>query len=91
MGYFIGYQCHFCGYSDPQIALGFGKDPDMEMKLYHCDNCKSVGSAWHRKGEAIRCTYCYHPGIELLDSATKVFSCPKCGEPALFYPVEGKW
>ncbi|HEC11949.1 MAG TPA: hypothetical protein ENI80_01650 [Acidiferrobacteraceae bacterium] len=91
MGSYLGYRCSACGYEEAQMGIGSGRQAGHALVLYHCYLCKSVGSAWKVEGQEPRCSYCYHPDIHILDIETRNIECPKCGEPAKFFPKEGEW
>ena len=91
MGGFVAYRCDACGYEEPRLPLGRGRQEGPYLALYRCDNCRGVGTAWVFPDRPPLCSYCYHEEIVLLADDTALIDCPRCGEPGRVVPVEGDW
>jgi len=74
------------------MAVGkASKFQGMEMVLYLCPNCKSLGSAWQGGERPLMCTYCYHEEVDVLDPEISNIECPKCETPGKVARPEGEW
>lgn len=91
MGRFVGFRCRFCKYEETGLGIGRGRTEFPFLKLYRCDNCKTIGSTWIYENRIPRCAGCYHDAITLLDDDARQVNCPKCGEPAPLTPQDGEW
>lgn len=91
MGHFVDFHCSFCKYEETNLGVGRGRVEFPFLKLYRCDNCKTIGSTWIYENRLPRCAGCYHDAIMLLDDDAQRVNCPKCGEPARLKPRDGEW
>lgn len=71
--------------------MGCGRDASISLKLFQCESCKSIGSAWVKNEEQARCSFCYDREIEQLPEDITSLKCPKCGELAAIQAKEGEW
>ncbi|HEX9625841.1 MAG TPA: hypothetical protein VGA00_02760 [Acidiferrobacterales bacterium] len=91
MGGFVDFYCRHCRYAETDIGVGRGREEFPFLRLFRCDNCKSVGSTWVHENRIPRCSVCYHDAVTLLADDTRKLNCPKCGDPAEFVAKEGSW
>lgn len=91
MGGFVRFDCLHCGYTEERIGFGHGKQADLSLQLYCCDNCKTVGSNWVKKEQELLCSGCYSKDIEILESGDASVTCPKCNTLAVIKVLEETW
>jgi len=91
VGSYVGFRCRYCGYEQPDIPLGRGRDAQQSLELFTCKRCRTVGSTWVRQGETPLCGHCYDEAIELPDPASGRITCPRCGEVGKLVPGQGEW
>lgn len=91
MGGYVGFQCKFCQYAEPDIGVGRGKAATPLLALCRCNHCHTIGSTWVHEGKVPRCANCYDDDIVILPDDTRRVNCPKCGESAVIRPTEGSW
>lgn len=91
MGSFVDFKCVSCGYELESIGFGHGKKETPFLKLYTCDACKSIGSTWIDRDNDTRCSVCYEKDLTLLDDASRLVNCPKCGQTATLIPKSETW
>ncbi|WP_298135461.1 hypothetical protein [Acidiferrobacter sp.] len=84
MGHTVDFVCRACRYEERDLAVGHGRQPEPCLRLFHCDNCHSVGSTWLGAGRIARCSFCYHEAITLLADDAAGTPCPKCHAPGTF-------
>ena len=74
------------------MAVGkAGKYKAMEMVLYSCPNCKSLGSAWLGGERPLMCASCYHDEVDIISPDLTVIDCPKCETPGKLETQGGEW
>ena len=91
MGGFVKFACGSCGYEEPEIPIGHGRQEMPYLALFRCDGCKTIGSTWVHADKVPRCANCYHDAVTLVPDGARRVNCPKCGEPARITPREGSW
>ncbi len=91
MGGFVKFGCMNCGYAEERIGFGRGKSSESCLRLYCCDQCKTVGSAWVEADRQPLCGGCYNKEITLLEPKNSSFSCPKCDTLAVLAVLEDTW
>ncbi len=84
MGHKVDFACRACRYEERDLGVGRGRRPWPVLRLFRCDNCRSVGSAWVDEGGLARCSLCYHDDIVLLPDDAASVACPKCEERGVF-------
>ncbi|HEC25838.1 MAG TPA: hypothetical protein ENI67_00285 [Gammaproteobacteria bacterium] len=92
LGKFRQFICSSCGYDTELMAVGqASKFQGMEMVLYSCSNCHSLGSAWQGGERPLMCAYCYHEEVDVLDPEISNIECPRCEMPGRVERPEGEW
>ena len=92
MGEFRLFICSSCGYDTEKMAVGKAcKYEGMEMVLYSCSNCKSLGSAWQGGERPLMCAHCYHDEVDIILPEITVIDCPKCETTGRIETLEGEW
>ena len=91
MGSIVDFECRVCGYQSEDIAIGQGKDPKLRLQLFSCAQCKSIGSNWVSKDQALRCSFCYHNVVEEISEQDITCTCPKCGETGVLQHKDQTW
>jgi hypothetical protein len=84
MGHKVDFLCRACRYEERDLGVGCGRRPEPCLRLFHCDNCHSIGSTWVGAGKIARCSLCYDDAIAPLDDDVVAVDCPKCGGPGVF-------
>ncbi len=84
MGHKVDFVCRACRYEERDLGVGRGRRPWPVLRLFRCDNCHSVGSAWVDEDGVARCSLCYHDDIALLADDITSVTCPKCTERGVF-------
>ena len=91
MGGFIDVHCRVCGYEQTDLGYGHGKKRWPQLVLFHCANCRTIGSQWVHEGESASCAHCYHESVDVLDAASPTLECPRCSEPLTLERREADW
>ncbi len=92
MGVYRQFICISCKYDSALMAVGkASKCKGMEMVLYSCPNCKSLGSAWRGGESPLMCASCYHDEVDVISPESTGIDCPKCETPGRIVTPEGEW